>query len=304
LGAPNTHTRVHDLDYRTTRVTSDLPVSGSQPYFDKQFSWDAHSRIASIADVANSALDATYGYDSLDRVTSASQGAAAWGYTYNGIGDRLTSTDGANATTYGYFSGTHRLQSLSGAQSKSYTFDAAGNMTGDGTTPWTYGGSNRPTSAGSVTFLINALGQRVKKTAASSSVRFVYDEAGRLWGEYDGSGSLIQETVWLTISQSRPCGRTDRESTSTTCIQITSARRGPSPARVTIRSCGSGTTRSRSGTRGRMRTPVDWARLPTTCGSRGNTSMSRPARATTWRAITTRASVGTFRATRLASKAA
>ena len=182
-GTPNTHTRVHDKDYRTTRVTSDLPVSGSQPYFDKQFTWDPMSRIGSIQDLANSALDASYGYDALDRVTSAAQGSASWGYTYNGIGDRLTSTVGAASTTYGYFSGTHRLQSLSGAQSKSYSFDAAGNTTSDGTTTWVYGDNNRPISAGSTAFLINALGQRVKKTTGSSAVRFVYDESGRLWGE-------------------------------------------------------------------------------------------------------------------------
>jgi RHS repeat-associated protein len=196
-GSPNTHTRVHDKDYRTTRVTSDLPVSGSQPYFDKQFTWDAMSRIGSIQDLANSALNATYGFDSLDRVTSATQGAASWGYTYNGIGDRLTSTVGAASTTYGYFSGTHRLQTLSGAQSKSYSFDAAGNMTSDGAITWVYGGDNRPTSAGSTTFLINALGQRVKKTTGASATRFVYDESGRLWGEYDSAGTLIQEFVWL-----------------------------------------------------------------------------------------------------------
>ena len=196
-GSPNTHTRIHDKDYRTTRVTSDLPVSGTQPYFDKQFTWDHASRITAIDDLATSALNASYGYDALDRVSSASQGAASWGYTYNGIGDRLTSTVGAASTTYGYFSGTHRLQSLSGAQAKSYTFDAAGNTTSDGTTTWVYGGNGRPTSAGSTTFLINALGQRVKKTTGSSSTRFVYDEAGRLWGEYDGAGNLIQEFVWL-----------------------------------------------------------------------------------------------------------
>jgi RHS repeat-associated protein len=196
-GTPNTHTRIHDKDYRTTRVTSDLPVSGSQPYFDKQFTWDDQSRITSIADLATSALNSSYGYDALDRVTSASQGAASWGYTFNGIGDRLTSTVGAASTTYGYFSGTHRLQSLSGAQSKSYTFDAAGNLTSDGTTTWVYGGNNRPTQAGATTFLINALGQRVKKSTGGSAVRFIYDEAGRLWGEYDAAGTLIQEIVWL-----------------------------------------------------------------------------------------------------------
>jgi RHS repeat-associated protein len=70
-------------------------------------------------------------------------------------------------------------------------------MTSDGTTTWVYGNNNRPTSAGSTAFLINALGQRVKKTTGGSAVRFVYDESGRLWGEYDAAGTLIQETVWL-----------------------------------------------------------------------------------------------------------
>ena len=210
-GAPNTHTRLFDKDFRLTRVTSDLPASGGQPAFDRQFSWDDASRIGSITDLANSALSASYGYDALDRLNSASQGTTAWGYTYSGVGDRITSTVNSSTTNYGYSSGTHRLASLSGAQSKSYTFDAAGNMTSDGTTTWTYGGNNRPTAAGSTAFLINALGQRVKKTTGSAAVRFVYDEAGRLWGEYDASGALIQETVWLEdlpVATIRPNGST------------------------------------------------------------------------------------------------
>jgi len=36
VSVPNTHTRVFDLDFRLKRVTSDLPASGSQPYFDKE----------------------------------------------------------------------------------------------------------------------------------------------------------------------------------------------------------------------------------------------------------------------------
>src|SRR5258706_4187627 len=160
---PNPHTRVCDKDFRLTRVTSDLPTSGTQPYFDRQVGWDNQSRVASITDLANSALSATYGYDALDRLTSTTQGSSTWGYTFNGIGDRLTSNVGAASTTYGYYSGTHRLQSLSGAQTKIYTFDAAGNTTSDGLTVWVYGGNNRALSAGTMTLLINALGQRVKK---------------------------------------------------------------------------------------------------------------------------------------------
>lgn len=28
-------------------------------------------------------------------------------------------------------------------------------------------------------------------------MHYVYDEAGHLVGEYDGSGMLLQETIWL-----------------------------------------------------------------------------------------------------------
>ena len=206
---PNTHTRIFDLDFRTTRVTSDLPASGSQPYFDRQVGWDNQSRVASITDVANSALTSAFGYDALDRLTSASQGSNSWGYSYNGIGDRLTTTVNASTTNYAYATGTHRLQTLSGAQSKSFSHDGAGNTTSDGGTTWTYAGNNRPLTAGSLNVLINALGQRVKKDNGSAVTRFVFDEAGRLWGEYDSSGALIQETVWLDdlpVATLRPNG--------------------------------------------------------------------------------------------------
>jgi RHS repeat-associated protein len=196
-GSPNTHTRVFDKDFRTTRVTSDRPLNGTQPYFDRQIGWDIQSRVQSMTDLANSALNATYGYDALDRVTSAMQGSATWGYSFNGTGDRLTSTVNGATTNYGYFTGSHKLQSLSGAQTKSYSMDAAGNMTSDGVTTWTYASNNRPTQAGTTTFLINALGQRVKKTAGATTRHFVYDELGRLWGEYDSTGALVTETYWM-----------------------------------------------------------------------------------------------------------
>jgi RHS repeat-associated protein len=75
------------------------------------------------------------------------------------------------------------------------------------------------TVADTVTYSINALGQRVRKLGAgaqataaaalSKTARFVYDEQGRLVGEYDNAGKLIQETVWmndLPIATIRPKG--------------------------------------------------------------------------------------------------
>jgi RHS repeat-associated protein len=58
------------------------------------------------------------------------------------------------------------------------------------------------------------IGQRVRKTAPASggagvTRHFMYDEAGRLVGEYDATGKLIQETVWfndLPIATLQPAG--------------------------------------------------------------------------------------------------
>ena len=46
-------------------------------------------------------------------------------------------------------------------------------------------------------YAYNGLGQRVRKSGPAGTTLYAYDEAGHLTGEYDGSGQLIQETVWL-----------------------------------------------------------------------------------------------------------
>jgi len=200
-GSPNFHVRLFDRDFRATSVESDLPATAGVQRFASEFTWDAASRITAITDLANATLSASYGYDALDRLTGATQGAGSRGYTYDGVGNRLTSIDGSATTSYAYVPGSHRLASLSGSRVRSYTFDAAGNMVSDGIAAWAYGGNDRPTQVqvGSTltTFAINALGQRVRKASGASATRFFYDEAGRLLGEYSDSGALIAETVWL-----------------------------------------------------------------------------------------------------------
>jgi RHS repeat-associated protein len=46
-------------------------------------------------------------------------------------------------------------------------------------------------------YLYNALGQLIEKATGSSGNVYMYDESGHILGEYDGSGNLIEETVWL-----------------------------------------------------------------------------------------------------------
>lgn len=69
-------------------------------------------------------------------------------------------------------------------------------------TTWTNG-------TGTTTFTYNAFGQMVETTGPSGTALYVYDQAGHLLGEYDGSGNLIQETVWLgdiPVATLRPNG--------------------------------------------------------------------------------------------------
>jgi RHS repeat-associated protein len=53
------------------------------------------------------------------------------------------------------------------------------------------------TSGAPTNYLYNALGQMIEKSGTLGTVIFMQDEAGHLIGEYDGSGNLIEETVWL-----------------------------------------------------------------------------------------------------------
>ncbi len=199
---PNFHTRLFDLDFRAESIENDLPAAGGVKRLHRSFSWDIQSRITSIQDLADASLSASYpNYDALDRINSATVGASSWAYTFDGVGNRSTSTVNSASTTYSYFPATHRLQSLSGAQNKVFDYDPAGNMAFDGIATWTYGGNNRPTQVqvGGVVFVvsINALGQRVRKLAGTVGTRFMYDEAGRLIGEYGDDGTLRTETIWL-----------------------------------------------------------------------------------------------------------
>jgi RHS repeat-associated protein len=86
------------------------------------------------------------------------------------------------------------------------TYDAAGNLTGDGQSTWVYNDRGRMASATkgttTATYTHDSFGQRVRKTGPTSIVTtgtnfFVYDEAGKLLGEYNSTGGVIQEYVYL-----------------------------------------------------------------------------------------------------------
>lgn len=182
-------------EYDTDGKVSDIDSAGLKTYgYDNAF------RITGITDAANSSLSQSFGYDLLDRLTTATSTNLSQGWTYDANGNRLTQT-GSTASTYSVSSTSNRLSSISGALARTYSYDNSGNTTSDGTATFAYNDAGRMVSVTkasvTTTYALNALGQRVKKTTAGSSQYFVYSDAGQPIGEYDNSGNLIQETIWL-----------------------------------------------------------------------------------------------------------
>jgi len=180
----------------------------------KTYTYDNASRVTGTADSGNTALSWTYGYDLLDRLTSASTPTQTRSFTYDANGNRLTQ-GGSVGSTSTIDPASNRLSSVSGGLTRTYGYDASGNATSFGGTTFTYNAAGRLVSAsnssGAMAYLYNALGQRARKSSANTGTYFAYDEAGHLIGEYDPTGSLIQELVWLgdtpvATVRLEPCG--------------------------------------------------------------------------------------------------
>jgi len=141
---------------------------------------------------------------SVDATTFANRvsgGGAGTAYAYDANGNRSSLDDGASVTTYGYDAFSNRLNAINASTLQR---DAAGNLTADsgGNRTFTYDDTGRLAEiyvSGSLTasYVHNALGQRVRKTAGSDDVVYLYDLAGNLIAEHTASGAHIRDYVWM-----------------------------------------------------------------------------------------------------------
>jgi RHS repeat-associated protein len=193
-GNGTTATRTYDTDQKIFQISS-AGVKG--------YSYDNAFRITGMTDTSLGQSNWTFGYDLLDRITSGVSSAATRGWTYDANGNRLTET-GTNASTYTISPTNNQINSVTGSLTRTYSYDAAGNVLS--WTGVTGGYNNRgrlitmtnSSTAETSNFTYNAQGLLIDDNSGSfGTILIWYDEAGHLLGEYNPSGSLNQETIWL-----------------------------------------------------------------------------------------------------------
>jgi RHS repeat-associated protein/uncharacterized repeat protein (TIGR02543 family) len=203
-GNNQSHERFYDLAGRPVIISLGVDAKTQQPA-SRTLGYDTAGRLTDVLDDRDPSLNQQYVYDELDRLTASEHGEPVQSrtdYSYDLSGNRTEkSQDNITAYSYSIDANSNRLLSQSGAQSVNYNYDPTGSLTTDGTVSYTYNAAGRRISATAANlnagYTYNALGQRITKTVNGATRQFVYDEQGHLTGEYDGSGQLLQELVWL-----------------------------------------------------------------------------------------------------------
>jgi RHS repeat-associated protein len=198
-------------NYSPTRsqLTSLTYAKGSSTYFGLQYSYQQSSpyspncptgttgnngSIECITDNVNSVRTSSYGYDSLDRLTSAANGNWGLAETYDRYGNRWaqTVTSGSGPSVSLTF-GNNGLNGSTNNRPNGYTFDTSGNVTVEPTVPqqtyMTYDAENRMTALSGgegAEYVYDGNGLRVFRAAYSLGVY----RASVYWGsqviaEYD-----------------------------------------------------------------------------------------------------------------------
>jgi len=139
-----------------------------------------------------------YEYDNIYQLLSATQGATTTeSYSYDSVGNRTASLGVSSYTT----NSSNELTAMTGA---TYTYDNNGNeltkVDSSGTTSYTWDYENRltsvtlPGSGGTVQFSYDPFGRRIKKSSASATSIFAYDQ-GNVIEEVNAAGAVVARYV-------------------------------------------------------------------------------------------------------------
>jgi RHS repeat-associated protein len=191
-----TQTRTYDKAGRLTDLSN---ANSSATLSAFAYSLDPVGKPTEVDQTGATSSTTTYGYDTLNRLTSATVGGATTSWTYDGVGNRLTQTTPSGTTNYTY----NTDDELTAAGTTSYSYDANGNQTAVGSNPFTYDLANRlvSTSVGSTTtsYSFDGDGNRLTSNDGTSTTNYLWDPLApipQLDVEQNGSGTDLRSYLY------------------------------------------------------------------------------------------------------------
>jgi RHS repeat-associated protein len=189
--------------YNNRLLLSNLEgYTSSATLFQLQPAYNPNGTVSSVTNGVNSARTQTFTYDYLNRITSASSaatsGAYCWGQSVptNGTGyDRygnllIINVSQCTAPTLNLSVNAYNQITNSG-----FSYDAAGNMTGDGSYSYAWNGEGLLKSAGTTTYTYDGDNKRVEK---SSGTYYWFSPSGSVLAETDTSGNTQNEYIYFS----------------------------------------------------------------------------------------------------------
>lgn len=144
-----------------------------------------NGNVIGITDNLNADKSASYAYDVLNRLISASSPIWSQGFNYDIYGNMLGKLGTATAPSANF---TYNQQN----QINGFNYDATGNLIYDGIHNFDYDANNRLKGTGIYTYLYDSKGRRVikeKNSVPKETNYYIYDQSGLLKAEYQKTGS-------------------------------------------------------------------------------------------------------------------
>jgi len=170
---------------------------------ERSYGYDTNRNLTSITGTTTPWYSQSFGYDELNRLSSATGRYGSITYTYDDVGNRLTRDTNGVKETYTYFMGTNRLQQITGGPNpRTFAYDGNGNITSNGALTFVYDQNNqlidvKEGETPKATYAYNGLGQRVKKAAGGVTTIYHYDLDGKLIAESLLSGAMTREYLYM-----------------------------------------------------------------------------------------------------------
>jgi len=176
--------------------------NGGTLKLSEDYAYDGNGNISSISDLTGGPRSKSFGYDTLNRLTSA-HAAGLWGdesYGYDTVNNIRSRTGGGQSLVYNY-DNNNLLANISsgGTPQLSFRYDGRGNVIDRNGTTLVFDQRNQLLQAqGFDTYAYDAAGRRVSKVANDGKTTlYFYTQAGQLLYQYEPATQKATDYIYL-----------------------------------------------------------------------------------------------------------